>query len=217
MPAAMAETAFRVAWLKLYYPAEFYCALLNEQPMGFYSPEVICNDARRHGIQVLPVDVRERKECSVEPDPSGNGDGVRLGYRYVKGLGDAASSVSKTSAERPYRSLWDFWRRTRLSAKRSKTSSRSALLFSPACTNESCSGSLVLSISRRSAAAAALLLATQTSLVSLPRMTRREQVITDLSIVGIAVRGRTMDLVAESLHEGITPSDRYRRCGRVRK
>jgi len=46
--------------------------------MGFYSPEVICNDARRHGIQVLPVDVNESgKECSVEPDPSGNGDGVR--------------------------------------------------------------------------------------------------------------------------------------------
>jgi hypothetical protein len=47
----MAETAYKVAWLKRYYAPEFYCAL-NEQPMGFYSEEVICNDARRHGIEV---------------------------------------------------------------------------------------------------------------------------------------------------------------------
>ena len=45
------------AWLKAHYPAEFYCGLLNNQPMGFYSPRVVLNDARRWGLEVLPVDV----------------------------------------------------------------------------------------------------------------------------------------------------------------
>ncbi|MEK7284710.1 MAG: OB-fold nucleic acid binding domain-containing protein, partial [Chloroflexota bacterium] len=55
--AAFALTAYHTAHLKLYYPAEFYVALLNNQPMGFYSPAVIAGDAKRHGVRVLPVDV----------------------------------------------------------------------------------------------------------------------------------------------------------------
>src|SRR3989337_2641177 len=88
--AAMAETAFRVAWLKRYYPAEFYCALLNEQPMGFYRPEVIANDARRHDVEIRGIDVNlSDVECSIEDDLEASSKGaLRLGYRYVKGLGD---------------------------------------------------------------------------------------------------------------------------------
>src|SRR5256712_8076786 len=55
--AAFALTAYHPAHLKLYYPAEFYVALLNNQPMGFYSPAVIAGDAKRHGVAILPVDV----------------------------------------------------------------------------------------------------------------------------------------------------------------
>jgi error-prone DNA polymerase len=55
--AAFALTAYHTAHLKLYYPAEFYVALLNNQPMGFYSPAVIAGDAKRHGVAMLPVDV----------------------------------------------------------------------------------------------------------------------------------------------------------------
>ncbi|MCK4721706.1 MAG: error-prone DNA polymerase, partial [Dehalococcoidia bacterium] len=53
--AAFAKTCYESAYLKVYYPAEFYCALLNNQPMGFYSPEVIVNDAKRHSTGILPV------------------------------------------------------------------------------------------------------------------------------------------------------------------
>ena len=92
--AAMAVTAFHVAWLKRYYPAEFYCALLNEQPMGFYSPEVIANDARRHDIEIRGVDVNQSAvECTIEPDPEHEHDAVRLGYRYLKDLGAAAHAA----------------------------------------------------------------------------------------------------------------------------
>ncbi|MCV5264400.1 DNA polymerase III subunit alpha, partial [Escherichia coli] len=53
--ASFAVLAYCSAWLKYYYPAEFYTALLNSQPMGFYSPSQLVQDARRHGVEVLPV------------------------------------------------------------------------------------------------------------------------------------------------------------------
>jgi error-prone DNA polymerase len=108
--AALAETTYRSAWLKLHYPCEYYCALLNCQPMGFYAPEVIVNHARSKGIEVLPVDINmSRGRCTIE-------DGrIRLGFRYVKAVGDKA--WQKIEAERrkePYASLHDFYFRTRL-------------------------------------------------------------------------------------------------------
>ncbi|HET9809716.1 MAG TPA: DNA polymerase III subunit alpha, partial [Candidatus Limnocylindria bacterium] len=59
--AAFALTAYHTAHLKLYYPAEFYVGLFNNQPMGFYSPAVIAGDAKRHGVAILPVDVARSK------------------------------------------------------------------------------------------------------------------------------------------------------------
>src|SRR2546423_1446300 len=66
--AAFALTAYHTAHLKLYYPAEFYVGLFNNQPMGFYSPAVIAGDAKRHGIAMLPVDVNRSvaKACVEE-------------------------------------------------------------------------------------------------------------------------------------------------------
>src|SRR3989442_6433104 len=55
--AALALTAYHTVHLKFYSPAEFYVGLLNNQPMGFYSPAVIAGDAKRHGVAILPVDV----------------------------------------------------------------------------------------------------------------------------------------------------------------
>ncbi|HEY8785590.1 MAG TPA: DNA polymerase III subunit alpha, partial [Candidatus Limnocylindria bacterium] len=70
--AAFALTAYHTAHLKLYYPAEFYVALLNNQPMGFYSPAVIAGDAKRHGVAILPVDVnRSFAKAVVEGSADG--------------------------------------------------------------------------------------------------------------------------------------------------
>ena len=55
--AAFARTAYESSFLKLFYPAQFIVGLINAQPMGFYPVEVLVNDAKRHGVAVLPVDV----------------------------------------------------------------------------------------------------------------------------------------------------------------
>ncbi len=109
--ASFARTCYESAYLKVHYPVEFYCALLNNQPMGFYSPEVIVNDARRHGIKVLPVDInRSYPECAIE-------DGsIRLGFRYVKEVGESTSAKIVQERENGhYSSLENFYRRTNLS------------------------------------------------------------------------------------------------------
>ena len=111
--AGFALLCYQSAWLKKYYPPEFYCALLNNQPMGFYSPEVIVRDAKRHGIEISPVDINKNSNrCTVE-------DGkIRLGFMYIKEAGKKA--VSQIMAERQkgaYLSLEDFYFRTTLERK----------------------------------------------------------------------------------------------------
>ena len=99
------------AWLKVHHHAEFSCAILNSQPMGFYSAHTLVGDAQRHGVTVHPVDIqRSRYECTIEADSA-----IRMGYRYVEGLGEAYRERLDGEFERgPYGSLEGFCRRTRL-------------------------------------------------------------------------------------------------------
>ena len=75
--AAFALTAYHTAHLKLYYPSEFYVALLDNQPMGFYSPAVIAGDAKRHGVAMLPVDVNRSNVKAVCADDHRGASGPR--------------------------------------------------------------------------------------------------------------------------------------------
>ena len=108
---AFAILVYVSAWLKVRRPAEFLCAILNSQPMGFYHPHTLIGDAQRHGVKVRSIDVqRSRFDCTMEPDGA-----VRMGYRYVKGMGEVCQSRLDSEIERgKYRSLEDFCRRTRL-------------------------------------------------------------------------------------------------------
>ena len=86
---AFGVTAYQISWLKHYYPVEFYLGLFNQQPMGFYTPETLKEDAKRHGVSILNPDVNlSAKLCTIEED--GEADSIRLGLCYVKGLGEAA-------------------------------------------------------------------------------------------------------------------------------
>ena len=81
--ASFALLVYASAWLKRHHPAAFLCGLLNSQPMGFYSPSMLIQDARRHGVTVLPADV-QASDWDNRVDENG---AVRLGLRQIKGLG----------------------------------------------------------------------------------------------------------------------------------
>jgi error-prone DNA polymerase len=88
--ASFALIAYATAWMKCYYPDVFTCALLNAQPMGFYSSSTIVEDAKRHAVEIRPVDVqRSGWDCVLEPSAPRRGPlAIRMGLRYVKGLGE---------------------------------------------------------------------------------------------------------------------------------
>ena len=105
--ASFALLAYASSYLKAHYPAEFLVALLNCQPMGFYSPAVLVKDAQRHGVRVRPIDVNDSDVKSRVDAQS-----VRLGLMYVSRLrGEAAERIV---SRRPFASVEDFVRRTKL-------------------------------------------------------------------------------------------------------
>ena len=118
--ASFALLAYASSYLKAHYPAEFLAALLNCQPMGFYSPAVLVKDAQRHGVRVLPIDVNASDvRCTVVDLPAaeaGNAAGVRLGLAYVHELrSEVAARIVADRAERSaFRSIGEFARRVRL-------------------------------------------------------------------------------------------------------
>lgn len=121
--ASFALLAWQSAWLKCHEPAAFAAALLNSQPMGFYSPSQIVQDARRHGIEVRPVDIRHSSwDCSLEPraDPSDLSvqPALRLGFRMIRGFNEAAAGrIEAARRERAFIDATDLCHRARLDAR----------------------------------------------------------------------------------------------------
>jgi error-prone DNA polymerase len=104
--ASFALLAYASAYLKCHYLAAFTCAMLNNQPMGFYPPAILIKDAQRHGLRVLPVDVAKSAwECTIE------GRALRLGLRYVKGLREEAGRA--IARARPFSGIDDLALRVR--------------------------------------------------------------------------------------------------------
>jgi error-prone DNA polymerase len=110
--ASFASLSYASAYAKCHHPAEFFCGLLNSQPMGFYSPRVLLNEARRLGIVVLPPDIHSSDEgFTVEED----GSALRVGLRYCKGLSEKAiSSIVSERRRRPFVYVADLYGRTRV-------------------------------------------------------------------------------------------------------
>lgn len=112
--ASFALLVYVSAWLKHYYPTAFTCALLNSQPMGFYTPRQLVDDLRRHGATVLPVDVVcSHWESTLET--MGDASGLRLGLRLAKTLSrHGAERLLSARARHPFRDISDLVRRARL-------------------------------------------------------------------------------------------------------
>jgi error-prone DNA polymerase len=115
---SFALLAYASAYLKVHHAPEFFTALLNNQPMGFYSPATLVRDAKAHGVHVRPVcAVRSNWECLIEPDSS-----IRLGLRQVQGLRqEPASQMIQERNQQPFLSLEDFKRRTQFSKAELRT------------------------------------------------------------------------------------------------
>jgi error-prone DNA polymerase len=111
--ASFALLVYVSAWIKRHHPAAFCAALLNSQPMGFYAPSQLVQDARRHGVEVLPVDALASDwECTLE------GPALRLGMLMVKGLSQAgAERIVAARREQPFAGVDDLARRARLDAR----------------------------------------------------------------------------------------------------
>ena len=116
--ASFALIAYATAWLKRYHPSAFAAALLNSQPMGFYAPHTLVEDAKRHGVRVRPVDVNASDtEATLEADPDSEGGlALRLGLGQVKGLAekDGARIVEAREKGGPFTSVGSLARRSRV-------------------------------------------------------------------------------------------------------
>jgi error-prone DNA polymerase len=109
--AAYAELAYQTLWLKCHYPAEFFAAVLSNQPMGYYPPRVLVAEARRSGVEILPVDINLcTGDYTVE-------DGaIRISLRQLKGMStEAEKSILGEREKGRFTSLRDFVFRTRVS------------------------------------------------------------------------------------------------------
>jgi error-prone DNA polymerase len=111
--ASFALIAYASAYLKVYFLAAFTCGLLNNQPMGFYSPAVLIKDAQRHGLRVRPIDV-QRSEwlCTLEHEPDGSLS-LRIGMNYAKGLRQSSAEALLTERIQhgPFQSVDDLVQR----------------------------------------------------------------------------------------------------------
>jgi error-prone DNA polymerase len=118
--ASFALIAYASAYIKQHYLAAFTCAMLNNQPMGFYSPATLISDAKRHGLKVLPIDVQRSDwlctleqlsdaECGKFSDPFA----LRLGFRYARGLREQRGKEIAHARETdgPFASEYDLQRR----------------------------------------------------------------------------------------------------------
>ena len=116
--ASFALLTYASSWLKCHEPAAFLCALLNSQPMGFYSPSQLVQDARRHGIDVRPVDVTiSGWDSALEEYGTGRSTqpAVRLGLALLRGMRhEAALRIEESRAARPFSGVTDLARRAGL-------------------------------------------------------------------------------------------------------
>ena len=198
--ASFALLAYVSAWLKRHYPAAFYCALLNSQPMGFYSPSQLVQDAQRHQIKALPIDVLH-SHWDHTLEGSTHQPALRLGLRLIKGF-SSRSARRITDTDRQFTTIAQLTRSAGLSrAELSLLSSAGALAS--------------LSENRRQAHWQALVIDSSPTLlqpsnqesVDLQTPSETENLYADYSHTGLSLGRHPMELLREQF-------PMFRRCKR---
>ncbi|APT84111.1 error-prone DNA polymerase [Corynebacterium aquilae] len=191
---SFASLVYFSAWLKYYYPAEFCAGLLRAQPMGFYSPQSLIADARRHAVTILPIDIATSDTSADSPNGA-----IRLGFDLVKGLGEkAAERIVAARAQAPFVSVADVARRADLNVAQLEALSRAGAFDS-------------LNLSRRQALWESGVAATEKDTMlpglraieapSLPGMNAFELLATDISSTGVSPTQQPMELLRERLQD----------------
>jgi error-prone DNA polymerase len=198
--ASFALLVYASAWLKVHHPAAFAAALINSQPMGFYSAGSIVKDAERHGVEVLPVRVDASDwDCTLEGgDKAFDADppALRLGVRLVSGFGeDAGRRLERARRERPFAGVEDLVARADLDKRQVEALARAGALAA-------------FGLERREALWKTRAPREQDLLAGvdfggpmppLPRMSRAEQLVLDYGATGVAVRDHAMAVLRPKL------------------
>jgi len=200
--AAFGLLAYQSAWLRRYYPAEFLCALLNAQPMGFYPPSSLVRDAQRRGVEVRPPHINASEaQCAIE-------DGaVRVGVGYVQSVGE--DDAAAVEAGRPYGDLGDLARRAEV-----KGGVLEALVAAGACDDWGLRRELLwrLGVTSRGEGASGgnrqlvLPLEPTAEIPELPEQTSWERMLADYRHTSLSVGVHPLELLRPHLPAGVATS-----------
>ena len=224
---SFAYLVYASAWLKVHYPEHFYAGLLSSQPMGFYSPATLVEDAKRHGVLVNPPSVvyssletvpevcpekdggisHRVRETSVSdlvhPHP---GRAVRIGLETIKGLGEGAKRICDARLDGPWESLADLASRARLNESQMEKLSRAGALEDLGMSRRQ--GLWGASVVGRPQWEQPYIPGTEPGMVapSLPEMTEVERVTSDYASLGLSTQKHPMEFAREELSNlGVVP------------
>ncbi|MCB0126619.1 MAG: error-prone DNA polymerase, partial [Caldilineaceae bacterium] len=196
---SFALIAYQTLHLKRYHPAAFYCALLNQQPMGFYTPEVIIGDATRHGITVLPVSVQQSVWHYTVVDHKT----IRAGLQTVHGIGEAqADCIQSVREHGPFTDLATFCHRTQLPKATIQT-----LIRAGACDDFGQRRDLLWQLGLLDYTMGQLELSTPEIAIPLPVLSALEQMQWDYGLLGWSADGQILQHLRPALRQaGILPT-----------
>lgn len=206
--AAFAQVAYQTLYLKSYFAVPFYCALLNHQPMGFYAPEVLIGDAKRHGVPILRPDVnRSQGMCTLE---NANSTWcVRLGLCYVHGLGEINQErIVARRGQGEFRDLWDFCTRTCLPRSLVQNLIRAGVMDGFGKTRRD----LLWALGDMVYHEEGLNLQVPTIAINLPELSRLERMLWEYELLGLAPDHHLMSIYRERLRaKGFSSSQELHR------
>ena len=204
---SFAYLVYASAWFKLHHPAAFCAGLLNAQPMGFYSPHSLVQDARRHGVEVrTPCIAASSADATLEPcdqSVSAGGVAVRLGISSVRGIGD--DRAEKIAAGRPYADMEDVARRNDVSLAHLEALATAGAFATFDATRR---GAIWAAGAVAQGSAGQLAgIVTGTTVPALPGMDGRETASADLWSTGISPDGHPTRFVRDELRRlGVVPA-----------
>jgi error-prone DNA polymerase len=192
--------AYQTLYLKAHYPAEFYCALLNHQPMGFYPPKVLVGDAQRHGVPILQPDVNHSQtNCTLERTSSSLA--TRLGLCYVHGLGEAGQTrIVERRGNSMFQDLRDFCQRAALSKPIVENLIRAGAMGSLYGKRGNARRNLLWELGGLAYEEEGLDIQVPIEQVALPTLELAERLAWEYELLGLAPGDHVMDLYRESLH-----------------